>query len=174
MWQLLDGADEQPVRMFRNWQETWEKKRSKQCNAAWKVEGKVCRIKVGQEWRREQDIHCTYDWVREGDLKEILLNYSSHKKNSTQQYLSTIMSGSTMIYGISVLKRLTASTLTMIIMPRNKCEGVWEGWCLWHRFRRRWCGFGMMQGGWRPWRVQLLGPLHWIGYYFPTWATMAI
>jgi hypothetical protein len=29
MWQLLDGADEQPVRMFRNWQETWEKKRSK-------------------------------------------------------------------------------------------------------------------------------------------------
>ena len=27
MWQLLDGADEQPVRMFRNWQETWEKKK---------------------------------------------------------------------------------------------------------------------------------------------------
>jgi hypothetical protein len=23
-WQLLDGADERPARMFRNWQETWE------------------------------------------------------------------------------------------------------------------------------------------------------
>ena len=27
MWQLLDGAYEQPLRMFRNWQETWEKKK---------------------------------------------------------------------------------------------------------------------------------------------------
>jgi len=27
MWQLLDVAAEQPVRMFRNWQETWEKQK---------------------------------------------------------------------------------------------------------------------------------------------------
>ena len=26
-WQSLDGADKQPVRMLRNWQETWEKKK---------------------------------------------------------------------------------------------------------------------------------------------------
>jgi hypothetical protein len=24
---MLDGADEQPVMMFRNWQETWKKKK---------------------------------------------------------------------------------------------------------------------------------------------------
>ena len=27
LWQSLDGACERPVRMFRNWQETWEKKK---------------------------------------------------------------------------------------------------------------------------------------------------
>jgi hypothetical protein len=27
MWQLLEGGDKRPVRMFRNWQETWEKKK---------------------------------------------------------------------------------------------------------------------------------------------------
>ena len=27
MWRLLNGAAERPVRMLRNWQETWEKKK---------------------------------------------------------------------------------------------------------------------------------------------------
>ena len=27
VWQSLDGADKRPIRVFRNWQETWEKKK---------------------------------------------------------------------------------------------------------------------------------------------------
>ena len=50
MWQSLDGADERPARMFRNWRETWEKKKLGPCDVMLheKLKVKYVRLKLDE------------------------------------------------------------------------------------------------------------------------------
>jgi len=79
MWQSLDGADKQPVRIFRNWQESWEKKKlgttgNVMLHEKLKVKYVGLKLDENEGEHRIFTVHAVQ--VCEGDSKKILSNCS--------------------------------------------------------------------------------------------------